>query len=276
MLSVSVRFFLTFVLLLFYPVQNLGLIGGSPSSYPFFALVPKGNQFCGGTVISANIVLTAAHCVYYESLNRWAFFTEPYVLHGNFSPVNEWSLRHYSCNDYLVHPKYDPKWHRQTSSFDIAVLRLVDRIANSINIVLKPCQVGFGNPDVFQHGLFFGLGSTNLQKPMRAEQLISSVLFLNPNCAHGEYFPFIKTPHVQICYNNINDVSMSLGDSGGPLVYQRRDSMKCVFGVYSFSTQCLRSGNYTGVFTNAQFLHTWISRKAKFLRNKPRLLYLED
>ena len=262
MFSVSLRFLLTLLLLLsfLHPVENLGLIGGSPlpsSSYPFFALVSKGNEFCGGTVISANAVLTAAHCIYYESLNRWAFFTELHVLHGKFSPANEWYLKYYSCEDYLLHLKYDPPWHRGTSSFDIAILKLRDRIADSPNAILKPCR--FGDPSGPQQGTFFGLGPTN------SRQLMSTVLRDNPNCANADYYPVIKNPDVQICFDNIDHASVSIGDAGGSLVYQQRGTIKCLFGVFSFSTQSVKSGNYTNVFTNAQFLNYWISLNAQLL-----------
>ena len=37
----------------------LGLIGGQPTQdHPFFVMIPKGDEICGGTLIALDIVLT--------------------------------------------------------------------------------------------------------------------------------------------------------------------------------------------------------------------------
>ena len=62
--------------------------------YPFYVLVPKeGEQTCGGVVVGRDIVATAASCLYYEKKQRWAFISEVYVLHGNFSVARDWKAR---------------------------------------------------------------------------------------------------------------------------------------------------------------------------------------
>ena len=58
-----------------------GIIGGTPAEYhPFFVLVPKGDELCGGVIVASDIVLTAARCLYYDNWNRWATALEVYVL----------------------------------------------------------------------------------------------------------------------------------------------------------------------------------------------------
>lgn len=49
-------------------IQDPRVVGGSaakPGSYPWMAMLTNqyGDFFCGGTIITNNIILTAAHCV---------------------------------------------------------------------------------------------------------------------------------------------------------------------------------------------------------------------
>ena len=47
-------------------IISWAIVGGVATTepYPFFVKVSRSNFFCGGTIISSNAVLTAAHCLY--------------------------------------------------------------------------------------------------------------------------------------------------------------------------------------------------------------------
>ena len=61
------------LLLRIFPVSGFGgIIEGKTSkeSYPFFVFVEIGQKRRGGTLVAANAVLTAAHCLFLEQEYR--------------------------------------------------------------------------------------------------------------------------------------------------------------------------------------------------------------
>ena len=55
-------------------VPNLGIIGGEfADRYPFYVVVLKNDEPCGGSIIGSNTVATAATCVYRQDKLRGIF-----------------------------------------------------------------------------------------------------------------------------------------------------------------------------------------------------------
>ena len=80
-MQITKFFYLVFFITLPKFRAVFGIIGGTPAEYhPFFVLVPKGDELCGGVIVGSNIVLTAASCLYYDKMHRWATALEVHVL----------------------------------------------------------------------------------------------------------------------------------------------------------------------------------------------------
>ena len=95
------------------------IVGGDladPGDWPYAAaLTYRGSQYCGGTVISANSVLTAAHCVAGGGIPRVRVITGRPDLRDTGTGQ---SIR---IDRVFIHPGYD-----RVGDQDLAVLRLQD------------------------------------------------------------------------------------------------------------------------------------------------------
>lgn len=202
------------------PPARPAVIGGglaNPSKWPFaVAIFRKGRLHCGGSVISATQVLTAAHCVLGFSL-------------GNFAVVaNRFNLRNRSVGAVIrvasarIHPDYEP-----TGFHDIAVLNLgqpttvapvalptaaEDATSTVPGAVLRVAGWGARNPLGRSLSSLLKRATEKVRSPRRCLRAYTRDIF-DPAlmiCTLGRRIRAIRRPpiHAGAC----------TGDSGGPLV----------------------------------------------------------
>jgi secreted trypsin-like serine protease len=197
------------------------IIGGSPvpeGLLPFmtFIQVDFGNGTgisCGGSLIAAHFVLTAAHCT--ENLDTGdIFLPEQYLLViGRVDlakPIPDANFRGVTAI------ARDPNWNPQTFQNDVAVLTLDADV---------PASIGAPVPFVGANDTRFnspGQGATVAGWGLTAEGGVPSARLLAVNldvdsdascaAAYGDGF----NPQVEICASLLGKDSCQ-GDSGGPL-----------------------------------------------------------
>ncbi|XP_058831360.1 trypsin-3-like [Topomyia yanbarensis] len=218
------------------PRADLRIVGGRDTTiedHPYqVSLRRSGSHSCGGSILSANVILTAAHCVYYPNAEPSEF-----SVRAGSTFRNEGGQL-VMISEIFVHPNYDD-W---TLDWDIAVLRLGQALTfgatiQPITLPNKSFQIEQGALASIAGwgGLYYQGPSTNrLQKV--AVPIVRNVACRKAYANFGAILPF------HLCAGSAG-FDACQGDSGGPLVYKGQ-----VIGIVSWGYGCAFNG-YPTVYT---------------------------
>ncbi|XP_050550392.1 brachyurin [Spodoptera frugiperda] len=212
------------------------IVGGSPSAvgaFPYQAgLLASyfgidGTGICGGSLVSANRVLTAAHC-WYDGQNQAFVFT---VVLGS-STLFTGGTR-IVTGAVAVHPNWNPSNARN----DVAVIYLPHNVAfsNLISPVALPSGSQLNEDFAGETAIASGFGKTGDNINITVNQVLSHVslsVITNSVCRFA--FPlFLHSSN--ICTSGIGGPGTCQGDSGGPLVVNR-NGQPLLVGITSFGS----------------------------------------
>ncbi|CAG4952863.1 unnamed protein product [Colias eurytheme] len=209
----------------------VGGVPAAPGQYPYQAglisdiIGINGNGVCGGSLISENRVLTAAHCWFDGQNQAWRFTVvlgSVYLFHGG-TRVQSSSVQ--------VHPSWFPLLVRN----DIAVIYLPQAVQFSANIapVSLPSNAELQESFAGDQAIASGFGITADGTGISNDQFLSHVrLNIISNSVCQLAFPLVLSDS-NICTSGLGGTSTCRGDSGGPLVVERNNRPVLV-GVTSF------------------------------------------
>ncbi|XP_051745530.1 chymotrypsin-like protease CTRL-1 [Ctenopharyngodon idella] len=206
---------------------------------------------CGGTLITKDWVLSAAHCFQNTDVSKVVMYFGR--LRQSGSNPKETSR---TASRIITHPNYDSS----AIDNDIALVQLNSSVTFSKYI--KPvCLAAAGS--VFDAGTIswvtgWGkLQSGDTQLPNTLQQVMMPIVS-NSDCNRA-YFGVNRITSNMICAGFLNQQEKSIcsGDSGGP-VLSRNGSLWIQSGISSFTSQKCEDPKYPSVFTRVSRYQDWI------------------
>ncbi|HHW87935.1 MAG TPA: trypsin-like serine protease [Chloroflexi bacterium] len=238
-------------------VNTPDILGGreaQPGAYPWqVALVMRSQpnaaqgQFCGGSLIADDWVLTAAHCT--EGVEASSID----VLVGAHR-LSDSGVRITSAQ-IIPHPDYDPT----ALNNDLALIHLSTPVTYT-PISLYQAISGTSELD-FMRATVIGWGAKSTTGWYYdfpdALREVSLPLVDNARCARNVYFTSITDAMLCAGYETLT-MGACYGDSGGPLMVQLPDATWKQVGVVSWGPPgCIATGMYD-VFTRVSHFTEWI------------------
>ncbi|CCK26499.1 Trypsin [Streptomyces davaonensis JCM 4913] len=211
------------------------IVGGSTTTttaYPFMMQITDSsqNQFCGGTLVSATKVVTAAHCMVGETTSSVRVVGGRTYRNGTNGTVSR-------VSKIWIHPSYTDA----TNGDDVAVLTLSTSMPYTTAPYISSTQTG-----VYAAGTtarIIGWGTTSAGGSSSNQLRTATVpIVSNSSCASSYGSDFISSDMVCAGYTS-GGVDTCQGDSGGPLLVGG-----VLAGITSWGEGCAAAG-YPGVYT---------------------------
>ncbi len=247
------------------------VVGGQPvpdGRYKFVAAIrdiTRGNtvyqqQFCGGTLIDRNSVLTAAHCL--ESVTAPQLRVSVGIT--NLREPGQGQSR--SVTAIARHPRYTTS--ALSFRYDAAVLTLKRPVKN-IRAAKIPESTSNGFEDAGDEATVAGWGNTEKQEsggqqpdnhPARMQE--AQVPIVSDATAQDAYGADDYDPPLMLAAGREGKDTCQ-GDSGGPIFVEKQSGRISQIGITSFGNGCAVR-NFPGVYTeaNSENIRPFIYRAA--------------
>ncbi|MET8584654.1 serine protease [Streptomyces collinus] len=211
------------------------IVGGTTTTtaaYPFVMQITdaSGSQFCGGTLVAARKVVTAAHCMVGETTSSVRVVGGRTNLNGTDGTVSK-------VSKIWVNPDYSDA----TDGDDVAVLTLSTSMPYKPAPYVTPSQTGLYASGTTARILGWGTTSENGSSSNQLRTATVPVVS-DSSCKSSYGSDFVQSDMVCAGYTS-GGVDTCQGDSGGPLLIGG-----VLAGITSWGEGCAEAG-YPGVYT---------------------------
>ena len=233
------------------------IIGGQPAEvgeWPWQAMVMAGANFCGGTLIHTEWILTAAHCVYDTNQKLYPTDALQVILGDYYLYTHDDSEQQFIVDRVLVHPDVN----LTTYDNDIALLHLttpavINRYVAPIVLPSNPEAEALVTPGAL--AVVIGWGATKENAGLAPVLREVEVPFVaNADCRQSYG---LLTANMLCAGYPEGSKDACQGDSGGPLMVPDQTGNWKLVGLVSFGYGCGRPLFY-GVYTRVANYRAWV------------------
>ncbi|XP_065295419.1 chymotrypsin-1-like [Dermacentor albipictus] len=225
---------------------------------------------CGGSIITRNLILTAAHCLFANGT-----FVRRVVVVYESNLLDYGNGKAFDAEKMMLHPKFVTNYELV---HDVALVKLA--VDLEFNRQVKPVCLPTAKMDLAGKTLVVaGWGSTESAK-MSKILLHAEVVALTddecqallPRIVHPITRDRVLHPGPAICASGDNQGSCG-GDSGGPLTLTNDDGRTLQVGIVSAGVPCYITTGIPSVYARVSSHIRWIRRALKSPRKWTKLVY---
>jgi len=232
-----------------------GVAVSSIDKYPWqtYLELRDSNSFCGGSLLDANTILTAAHCSASTRPSAATATARRFDV-SNKTPAEEDSLV-FKIDRIIVHPQYNP--NDDNVAFDVAIWKVTLASGNPANLPLGLVDLDDGSSSVTGTRLTvagWGLTSDGGAPAGRLREVSLPVLD-DRTCKL--FFPGLAASSFCAGFPN-GGADSCQGDSGGALFQPGK--VNKLYGLVSYGIGC---GSRPGVYTKISAVRSWILQQTQ-------------